>query len=330
MGISKRKRSREPEFTYKRDGIYYARITVDGIEQRQSLKTRDREEAARRVTKWLEGRSPYKGTIRHTFREAAELWLDAGQWKRKTLEGYAKLLRIIDAHFGNFYWDQVDKPALLFFMAQRKEAGAGVATINRYLTVISGIADHVRELPGWPEVNPVRLLPVKSRKEKRLKFIRPPASDIDAMFARMHGTFRDVCTFALRTGARKDEIATLMRDDAQGGKAQLWETKHEFRVISLAPDVIELVERQPKHKCGYLFVTRNGGPYRRITEMWREVVARHKRWHRKRIAGSPVCASTICGTNMRSATWRTAGGSTPCNSFSGTRPSGRRRNICAI
>jgi integrase/recombinase XerD len=276
MGISQRKRRRDPEHTYRRpNGIYYARISVDGVEHRQSLKTRDREEAARRVARWLEGRSPYKGTIRHTFQEAAALWLEAGQWKEKTLRGYAKLLRIIEEEFGERYWDQVDKPALLRFIEKRKAAGSGVATINRYLSVISGIADHVRELPGWPEINPVRLLPKKPRKETRIRYIRPPVSDIDAIFARMsNGTFRDLCTFALRTGARKDEITTLLRADAEKGKAQLWMTKHNFRVISLEPDVAEIVDRQPKHKSGYLFVTRNGDRYKRVTEMWRETVGR--------------------------------------------------------
>jgi len=274
MDRRKRKRRNEPDRLYQRDGVFYARITVEGREYRQSLKTRDRAEAEKRLEKWLEGKSPYHGTIRHTFLEAAALWVAAGEWKPKTLAGYVKLLNVLEKHFANHFWDQVDKAALQMFADERREAGSGTATINRYLSVISGIADHVRELPGWPEINPVKLLPKKPRKEKRHPYIRPPQSDIDAYFERMQGTFGDLCRFALLTGARKDEIATLKREDATDGKAQLWETKSKFRVISLSPEARSIVERQPKTKSPYLFNTRNGGQYKRITEMWREVVLR--------------------------------------------------------
>lgn len=275
MGVGKRKRRRGPERLYQRNGIFYARITVDGDEQRQSLKTRDRAEAQRRLDSWLADRSPYAGTTRHTFREAAALWFDAGDWKPKTNAGYMRLLNVLDAHFGERFWDQIDKPALQAFIAARREAGSGTATINRYLSVISGIADHVRELPGWPEINPVRLLPSKARRERRLPYVRPPASDIEAMFARMKGTFGDLCRLALLCGARKDELVTLKRADAMGGKATFFDTKsHIPRAVPWTPEARAIVERQPAHPSGFLLVTRNGGPYKRVTEMWREIVIR--------------------------------------------------------
>lgn len=280
MGSRKRKRSNEPRHLYERNGIFYARITIGDKEQRQSLKTRDRAEAERRLEKWLEGRSPYHGTIRPTFQQAAALWLEAGEWKPKTLRGYTKLLLVLDQHLGGLFWDQVDKARLQQLMAdlrQPKEGGrkgAGTATINRYLSIISGIADHVRELPGWPDVNPVRLLPKKVRRERRLHYVRPPAEDIEAYFDRMKGTFGDLCRLALLTGARMDELATLKAADARGGKLQLWETKHKFRVIPLSAEAQEIVDRQKEHRSGYLFVTSNGGPYKRVTEMWIEVVKR--------------------------------------------------------
>lgn len=284
MGISKRSRKREPDRLYQRNGIYYARLTVDGTEQRQSLKTSDRAEAERRLEQWLEGRSPYRGTVRHTFREAAELWWEAGEWKDKTLKSYAQRLATIDTQFGDLFWDQVDKAKLQEFILwlktprprhnQPNPKPAGTSTINRYLTVIAGIADHVRDLPGWPETNPVRSLPVKPRKEKNKQYVRPPAEDIEAIFARMRGTFGDMARLALLTGARKDELVTLKAADARGGKLQLWETKHKFRVISINVEARAIVDKQPAHRSGYLFNTANGGPYKRATEMWREIVKR--------------------------------------------------------
>lgn len=280
MGIRKRKRSDEPNHLYQRGGIFYARVTINGREQRESLKTRDRKEAERRLEPWLKDRSPYHGTLRHTFREAGALWFEAGNWKPKTLKGYAALLGILDKHLGDLFWDQVDKRRLQELASDLRQVkadgkkGAGTATINRYMTVISGIADHVRELPGWPELNPVSTLPRKPRREKRETYVRPPAEDIEAYFARMQGVFGDLCRVALLTGARRDELVMLKADDARGGKFQLWRTKSLFRVISISPEVQAIVAKQPTHKSGFLFVTSNGGPYKRATEMWREVVIR--------------------------------------------------------
>lgn len=278
MGAGKRSGKRSPENLYERGGIWYARATIGGREQRRSLKTGDRREAERRLKEWLKGRSPYHGTIRHTFAEAVELWLAAGNWKPKTLAGYAKLLNSaggIVEHFGDLFWDQVDKAELQRFIDKRRLAGSGVATINRYLSVISGIANHVRELDGWPEINPVSLLAKKPRQEKRKHFVRPPAADIDAYFARMRGTFGDLCRVALESGARKDELVFLHRDQAANGRATFNDTKSGIpRTIAWTPTARAIVDRQPVTKSPFVFNTRNGGPYKRVTEMWREVVHR--------------------------------------------------------
>lgn len=279
MGAGKRSGKREPENLYQRNGIFYGRVMVGGREQRRSLKTGNRREAERRLKEWLATRSPYHGTIRHTFAEAAELWLQAGEWKPKTLASYAKLLNGsggIVAHFGDLFWDQVDRAELQRFIKARSDAGSGTATINRYLSVLSGIANHVKELAGWPEVNPVALLPKKTRKEKRQRYIRPPAADIDAYFARMKGTFGDLCTVALECGARKDELVYLHRDHAANGKATFMDTKSGIpRTIPWTPRARAIIDAQPVvHGSPYVFNTRNNGPYKRATEMWREVVLR--------------------------------------------------------
>lgn len=284
MGASKRNSRSAPENLYERDGIFYARAQVNGRERRKSLKTRSRREAERRLAAWLKENSPYHGTIRSTFQEAATLWLEAGEWKPKTAHGYAKLLTIILRHFGGLYWDQVDKAALQAFMAERKAAGASVATINRYLTVISGIAKHVRELPGWPDTNPVEALPSKPRKAKRWRYVRPPAAHVEMIFARMQGTFGDLCRVALESGARKDELVYLLREDATGGKATFVDTKSGVpRTIAWTPLAREIVDRQPRlNTSHYVFNTRNGGPYKRATEMFREVVGRAQKAAQKR------------------------------------------------
>ena len=282
MGTGKGSRKREPSNLYTRDGVWYARVTVGGVEHRRSLKTGNRREAERRLKDWLAERSPYHGTVRHTFKEAATLWMEAGEWKPKTAASYAKLLNTLLAHLGDLYWDQVDKAELQRLIEKLRQPkganrkGAGTATVNRYLTVVSGIADHVKELPGWPEINPVSLLPKKPRRERRRRYVRPPAADVEAFFARMKGTFGDLARVALLSGIRMDELAQLHRANAMSGAARLYDTKnHTPRMVPWTDEARAIVERQPEHeRSPYLFNTRHGGHYRRVTEMWREVVIR--------------------------------------------------------
>lgn len=277
MDQGKRKRSGKPENLQKRaNGVYYARATIDGREYRQSLKTRDEREAKRRLRTWLGQLSPYHGTQRHTFEEAALLWLRAGEWKPKTEAGYLKLLNVLLTHFEGRFWDQVDKPALQEFAEARRKAGAGTATINRYLTVVSGIAKHVAELPGWPEINPVTLLAKKPRRERRLPYVRPPATDIEAVLSRAKGTFGDLCRVALESGARKDELVFLEWDHAKNGRGTFYDTKSKIpRTVPWTPLAREIIDRQPRLKeSPYVFNTRHGGAYKRVTEMWREYLNR--------------------------------------------------------
>jgi integrase/recombinase XerD len=276
MGTGKRGDGAKPSNLYKRNGIYYARVTVGGVPKRESLKTGDRREAERRLKRWLADRSPYHGTVRHDFAEAAALWVKAGAWKPKTTAGYMKLLQgVILPHFADLFWDQVDKAEIQRFIAARQAQGATNATINRALTVVSGIADHVRELPGWPEINPVRLVSAKSRKPKKWTYVRPPESDVEAYFARMKGTFGDLCRFALLTGARRDEAALLQRDHVRGGNATFYDTKSGIpRTIELVAEARAITARQPVTRSPHLFNSRNATPYKRVTEMWREVVLR--------------------------------------------------------
>lgn len=286
MDKSSRKRSREPRNLYERNGLWYARAKVGGREYRRSLQTRDRREAERRLKQWLKGISPYHGTVRHTYLEAAALWLEdcAGQWKPKTLKRYIQSLGVLEPYFRDMFWDQVTKAALQEFTRKRLQEGAKQATINRDLTIVSGIAKHVSEIEGWPEGNPVSLLPRKPRREKRLPYVRPPQKDIDAIFARMKGTFGDLCQLALESMMRMDELRLLKRQDATRDGARLYDQKNGLPAVVPWTDCARsIVAKQPPAKDSpYLFNTRNGGPYKRVTEMFREVVKRAQSAAQKR------------------------------------------------
>ena len=261
---------------YQRGSVWYGCVTVAGTKHRRSLQTADRREAERRLTSWLASLSPYHGSIEHTWEQAVLLWWDAhvSQWKPKTEDGYRKILAILDRHFAGTAWASITKERLLTFMAERRAEGASVATINRNLAVISAIANTVRELDSWPDENPVARLPRRQRKEKRAPFVRPTPECIERIFAHMHGTFGDLCRFALLTGLRRDEIAQLERRHCVGGEVQLFDQKNrQAAVVPLSDAAKAIVASQPAGQR-YLFQTRDGGPYQRVSEMWREVVKR--------------------------------------------------------
>lgn len=260
---------------YARGGIWYGCVTVAGRKHRKSLQTTDRAEAERRLIRWRASLSPYHGSIEHTWEEAVLTWWDAhaGQWKPKTEAGYKKVLSLLDPHFSGLAWASIDKARLQEFIKARRAEGASVATVNRNLSVISSIANTVREHDGWGDVNPVEQLARKSRREKRVPFVRPTEECVEAVFAHMHSTFGDLCRFALLTGMRLDEIVQLEQRHAVGGEAQIFDQKNRLAgVIPLTDEARAIVERQPAGR--YVFTTRNGGPYKRVSEMWREVMNR--------------------------------------------------------
>lgn len=60
-----------------------------------------------------------------------------------------------------------------------------------------------------------------------------------------------------------DEVQLIDQKNARGGS-----------VVPICAEARAILEGQPVTKSPYLFVTRDGTPYKRVTEMWREVVKR--------------------------------------------------------
>lgn len=205
------------------------------------------------------------------------LWLEAGQWKPKTAATYAKQLRVVLEEFGDIPWERVTKSFLWEWTQGRLKKGNSMATVNRYLSMISGIADHVRHLPGWPDVNPVRDLP--KRPERKFVYVRPPVEDIELMLGRFRGPFADFARLSLLTGMRRDEIAKLEWRHVTADTVRLFVTKSGIpRTIPLCPEAANIIHRQPHHKGSpFVFTTQKGGRYVRATEMWREGVKRSQK-----------------------------------------------------
>lgn len=272
MGKGKGKRDSEPSNLYERGGVWYARVQVDGRDERRSLKTRSYDEAKRRLAAFLLENSPYHGTTRRSFPDAAAGWIEthAGNLKPKTRRRYDSSLGLLLPHFEHLFWDQITKSRIQEFVDARRKQGAKPATINRDLTVLSNIANYVIDADGG--INPVSLLPKKQRQEKRATFVMPPPDQIEAVLGEMSPAFRRLCEFSRATGTRKDEAVFLERWHVREDAADIWETKNRLsRTIKLNEAARAVVASAPEVPgCPYVFVTRNKGHFKRATEMFRE------------------------------------------------------------
>jgi integrase/recombinase XerD len=274
--------------TFFRDGIYYGRVKVAGDTVRESLGTGDPIEARKLIKKWLAEKSPRHENVELTFAQVASSWIEHYQtgYSAKTWRRYRTSLKMLKPVFGELAWAEVTRSKLTEYMSGRKAEGTSNATINRDLAVMSNIFEHAVD-QEWAEENLVLKLSKKARREKRLPFTMPTPAMIAATFARIRSTFGEICRFALLTGLRLDEIAQLKWSNVllDRRQLQLFVTKNRtVRVVTLCEGAHQIL-RGRNCREGFVFITRTGGPYKRISEMWREVQLRaEKKWNEQRVS----------------------------------------------
>lgn len=266
-----------PENVIRRGGTLYGCVKINGRQVRKSLGTGNALEADVLVKRWLAEISPKHEHAELTFAQVASSWIETYRtvYTDKTWRRYKTSLRMLKPHFGELYWNDLNKTKINAFITARRQAGATMATINRDLAVLSNIIEHAVD-QEWSDDNPLRSMSRKKRRETRQPFTLPTDEMIAWVWRHMRGTFGDLCQLALQTGMRRDEIVFLDRRRnilMEQRAVQLFKTKtHRVRVVSLNDAALDIIQRQPTE--GLLFETRNGGAYKRVTEMWREVMSR--------------------------------------------------------
>lgn len=273
-----------PDNLYRRNGVYYARIQVDGHDLRKSLQTKDRREAERRLKAQLASVSAYHGTVRRTFDDVmADYLLDAETTlKPRTHARYETSALMLADKFAGRWWDSVTKETVLEYIAERKAAGTKIPTIRRDLTVLSQAAEFAIERK-WGGTNPVAQIGKRQLRYKAPVFRRPSARSEALAVECCYGNLKPLVRFLRATGMRLDEGATLERDavDFQRAVATLPETKNSTtRTISLSPDALAILRAQPAHLGTRLFfpaidrVTKEPRPYKQASTNWQEALKR--------------------------------------------------------
>ncbi|TXL70141.1 site-specific integrase [Vineibacter terrae] len=211
-----------PENLYRRGKTWWGRAQVAGDEHRRSLRTRDRTEARRRLTAWLEdlNRAAYAGEERHTWQEAVVRFTTEvlpDNVKPKTATRYLVSLRQLDALLRDRLVDRpeslpadkrITRTTIADIVSERKKSGATNATIRRDLTAASAVLKACTGW-GWRDDNPAKEWDRSHIKERRAPILLPTADEITAAIAAVPATMGQMMALAWRTGMREDEIVTL-------------------------------------------------------------------------------------------------------------------------
>ena len=267
---------------YERNGIFWARLKIRGHEYRESLRTRSRAVAERRLKalrQRIEDTAYFGGSDPVAWEAAVVSW--AGAWKRLgikpgTGKRYAMSLRQVRPWLDGKTVQEIDVALLKEIVRARGKQGASNATIRRDLTAISSVLGNAVD-EDWVEDNPAHMMDRSRFKEKRLPIVLPREDSIALVLAEA-SRFIDMAEFAREVGMREEEIGGLEHDriDRARMSATLEETKgNAVREVPLSPRAIEIIDRQPQHfRSKYVFWRGNGQRFQNIASQFYATVTR--------------------------------------------------------
>lgn len=257
-----------PKNLYIRDGTWWARFKVLGVEYRRSLRTTVQREAERRLAalrKQIEGEARFGVAEPRTFAAAAESWtLHATRdLSAKTTKRYLTSLKQVWDLLAGVHVHTVDIAKLRELVKARRANGASTATIRRDLTAVSQVLKHAAE-EGWTEaINPtLAIRNQQGMREKRDPIVLPDEGEIAAVKAKAPPRFADAIDFARETGMREDEIFGLTRKQVHGDHIVIRGKRNKLRVIPLSRKARRIIEKQPPNiKAPYVFWHTDGARY---------------------------------------------------------------------
>lgn len=254
-----------PKNIYERNGILWARFKVNGVEYRESLRTRSEKVAEKRLKarrEQIQNEAHY-GIAGPTnwinaflsWSEAMEAEVRAKAISPKTVLRYTVSLNECRQWLDPYEVHQIDAQRLREMVKGRKAQHVTNATIRRDLTAISSVLDHAIE-EGWVEENAARAYPRKRLQERRDPIVLPTTRDIELTIGRERTRFGDMMLFARETGMREEEIASLEHGmlDLIGRRATIVGKRNRMRTVTLSKEAVAIIQRQPRQlKCRYVF-----------------------------------------------------------------------------
>jgi integrase/recombinase XerD len=248
---------------YTRNGVWWFRATIDGVEIRESLRVSDVMTARRlrdaKLTKLQEAR---EGIDSKSWAEAVAMWVEhvAGQISPATAKRYYVSLKQCRPFLGKLSLAEIKTKTIADMARARKAAGATTATIRRDLTAVSCVLTYA-EGQGLYEGNPT-LSFRKTMRERRDPIELPERESVEKVVAASPRRFGHLIRAAELTGCRLDELvqAKWKDFDAKGGTLRIAKGKgNKSRTISLSDAASAHIHGTPRVLGSEVIFCHDGG-----------------------------------------------------------------------
>jgi len=196
---------------YKRGSVWWMSFTCNGQHYRRSMETEDRKLAKRifdkvrgkvAERKWFE-RLPGEDK---TFKEMIEKFVkDCIPLRSK--KPYNSNLQTLLNFFGDCSLSKITPKKVNEYKTKRKAEGASPATINHELAVLKRMFNLGVKEWEWFDRNPIASVSLETGVNERDRWIT--CEEEEKLLSHCPDWFKDVVTFALNTGLRKQEICDL-------------------------------------------------------------------------------------------------------------------------
>ena len=248
---------------FKRGGVWWLRITVDGDERRESLRTSDAKHARKLRDEKIKDLkdAAWHNEVRRPWRDAVTAWHEheSGQIAPTTAKRYAVSFKQCEPFLIEMDIAKIDGRAIAALVQARRRTGATPATVRRDLTAISRVLEFAEGM-GWREGNPT-LSKRRLLKERRDPIALPDHADIERVIAASSPRFGAFIRAAWLTGCRQDELVrtTWRQLNPRAGTLDVIGKGNKRRTIQLSAQATAHFSAQPRTLGGDLIFCLPGG-----------------------------------------------------------------------
>lgn len=271
---------------FSREGVWWLRARINGVEVRESLRTGDLRTARKRRDARVEAlkSASFHGVRRVPWLDAVTEWTaySKDQLGPKTRLRYAVSLEQVRPHLERLHIHEIDGKKIVAMIAARRADGATAATIRRDLTAISMVFRYAVAME-WCEGNPT-LEKRTILKERRDPIVLPEHPDIEEYIAAASPQLAALIRAAWLTGCRQDELVTVTWKQFRHnrGTLEVIGKGNKRRTITLSQKAGDFIASLPRALgSDLIFCKQDGEPFSQaasdFTHLRRAVLAKAKK-----------------------------------------------------
>jgi integrase len=246
-------------------------------------KTAAKEELARKKTAVIEGklnpgrikRSPLFKDFAEDFKKNKE-----SEIRQSSLTRIEFSLKPLTEKFGLKRLNDISSFEIEKYRKERKDAGKADATINRELQALKHLFNKAIAW-GKAHENPVTKVKLRKEENSRLRFLSE--DEENALIMACAPSLRAVVLAALNTGFRRSELLSLTWQDVDVVRGNMtvqaaYAKNGERRSIPMNEELRNVLEslKTMRGASERVFLNGNGEPYKLISTVFDEAVARAK------------------------------------------------------